>query len=270
MDLPPSPDRRTGWRRFLTDPVLRVLAAIGVVAAAGVVVPTLTSQPRRDEEAVRAIEERAATSIDLGEDTADASLELPSELTTVPATDRPSRGRPSATTAPGDPGDGSTTTTQVTSSTTPGASTPTSSASSVATVTSTSTTRVPSGSCALSREAGAEREVAALFEERRPDMRRSTTMDAAARTWACEMAGRQVAEHMSPWAVRAQQLMDACGGCSSVAENVAFNSSAAAAWQAWLASATHLGNIDAPGGGTYGVAAYRNGANLYFVHVFGR
>jgi uncharacterized protein YkwD len=257
---------RTGWRRFLTPTVVRVLAALGVVAAAAVIVPTLTSEPTHDADAVETAG-RTSTTVDLGVTTDDVALELPSELTTVPPTDvtRPTTaatkagGKATSTTAKATGGSGSTTpTSQATSSTTQ------------TTAATTTTTTPPSSGCSYAADGAAEARIAELFSARRPDMQRSSSMDATARSWACEMAGRQTAVHMEPFVPnRTNQIFAACGGCAAVAENVAFNSTADGAWSSWLNSETHLRNINQAGAGSFGIGVYRNGANLYFVHVFG-
>jgi uncharacterized protein YkwD len=265
MDAPHHPER-TGWRRFLTTRVVRLLVGAGVVAAAAVVVPTLTSEPNHDKAAVETAGRPNDGTVRLDEHTDDAALELPSELTTVPATDVTK-----ATTA-STKASGATSTTKVTAgpgSTSP--STPATSSTTQATAPSSSaTTQPPAAGCGYSRDTAAEDRIVTLFGQRRPDMSRTGSMDATARSWACNMAGRQTADHMSPFVPnRTDQIFAACGGCAAVAENVAFNSSADAAWQSWLNSSTHLANIDQAGAGTFGIAAYRNGSSIYFVHVFG-
>jgi uncharacterized protein YkwD len=258
MDAPPTQER-AGWRRFLTPRVTRILAAVGVVAAAAVIVPTLTSEPRRDEEAVRTAEAsaRTSTTAEFGRTTDAASLELPSELTTVPATDGPRATEGTTTTrAPS--------TTKATTPTTSPPAEPTSTTPPATTPTTAATE--PPASCG----GGGSAELSCLFDNYRraqglPGMTRTAAMNQRAQAWADKMASEATMSHSD-----LNLIFQSCGGCTAVAENVGFNGSAAAAWQGWLNSATHLNNIRTPKGGVYGMGATRSAdGTLWVVQMFG-
>ncbi|MDQ2650156.1 MAG: CAP domain-containing protein [Actinomycetota bacterium] len=263
MDLPPSPER-PGWRRFFTDRVLRILTAVGVIAAAAVIIPTLTSEPRRDQEALRTY--ASTSTVDLNDDSADVSLELPSELTTVPATDgKGGKGKPSgSTTVPASSGQGSTTTARATSSTGATATTVTTTGPSITVPSTTATTPAPSCS------GGGSAELSCLFDNYRrreglPAMTRTGAMNERAQAWADKMAADGAMSHSS-----LDLIFSSCGGCTAVAENVGFNGSPAAAWQGWLDSATHRNNIRTNKGGVYGMGATRSAnGTLWVVQMFG-
>jgi uncharacterized protein YkwD len=267
----------------LNTRVARFLAAVAVVLAAAVVVPTLTSRPTRDTQALETAQAKDQRD-GAGSSPADTPIGITDDAV-VPAGDEvPSdEGTPPATTAKGSKSTGSngtsTTLAQRGTGTTAGSNTTTTAADVATTASTTPAATTPSGSC--TRAASAENEIAGSFESYRdslpgPDggpvgaMTRSAKLDKVAFDWACQMANDQAMRHNPEGPA---QILAACGGCTATAENVAYDNSAGHAWAGWIAeppaTRNHRGNIEDPRGGTYGIGVARasNGV-LYIVHDF--
>ena len=257
IDLSDRPDRFARWNTRW----VRVVGALAVVLAAAVVVPTLTSEPNRDETAIRTSDEDDAGAVDLDDDAVDAGLEIPADGTVAPSIDE-------------DDDEGTTTSTTASVRSTTSTAVPGGPASTTSTTPATSpttapvTTAAPPATCG----GGGSAELSCRFDNYRrteglPAMSRTGSMNQKAQAWAEKMAADGAMSHSD-----LSLIFSACGGCTEVKENVGFqsNGSAAAAWQAWLNSSTHLGNIRTAKGGVYGMgAATTPSGAVYVVQMFG-
>jgi uncharacterized protein YkwD len=163
---------------------------------------------------------------------------------------------------------------------------------------SSTTARAPSttasaGPCTTGGS-GQDDQIATLYCAYRHDqglapMSRNGALDGVAQRWAAKMAAdadAAVAAGQDPSVALAHNLAGTpgstypggysaavkadCSGCTGWAENVAYDTSAAAAWNGWLGSSSHLADIrGGPHGGEFGVGAAQGGGYWWYVQDFG-
>lgn len=158
------------------------------------------------------------------------------------------------------------------------------------TTTSTSATiLVPAGPCSTGGSSQAD-QIANLYCAYRRNngeaaMSRNSALDGVAQKWAQKLAD-DAGSGRDPNSVLAHDLASNpeatypggypaavkadCSHCTGWAENVAYDTSANGAWQAWLGDAGHRDNIQrGADGGEFGVGAAFDGTYWWYVQDFG-